>query len=306
MLAYKQPSGSDATGDDDTVYANMAVTALPHRDPNRHGGGAIWRQTRDGILYEFSSGCYGDGKLIGIPFGSKARMILLSCLTWALRHKSQVVPMGDSSYVWIREMNGQSIGGKTYKVMSDQALRIDACSIRVSSIDLHSKMKDEYSSEHALISAANSVLLEAIKEDRRVLDPDPLHYRCKRFAGSLPDSVLGKGFYESYGTPPIAISRTAVRQIAHNCTAIDLYIWLSARLPGLTEQTFVSWTELSEVFGCGFKHLKHLRSALAGTLEQIRVIYPESRVDVLAEGWMLHQSPAPVAHQDTPLMTEVS
>src|SRR5215217_3139625 len=68
-------------------------------------------------------------KLFGVPYGARARMILLYLQTQAVRTSSREVELGRSMRDWLGRM-GLAVGGETTRALREQAARISACSLK--------------------------------------------------------------------------------------------------------------------------------------------------------------------------------
>ena len=68
-------------------------------------------------------------KLYGVPYGARARMILLYLQTQAVRTGSREVALGRSMRDWMERM-GLAVGGETAHSLREQAARISACSLK--------------------------------------------------------------------------------------------------------------------------------------------------------------------------------
>ena len=64
---------------------------------------------------------------IGVPYGSRARLIMLYVQSEALRTSSREVGLGRSMNQWLIRM-GIPLGGKSIHAIQDQAERISRCS----------------------------------------------------------------------------------------------------------------------------------------------------------------------------------
>ena len=62
----------------------------------------------------------------GVPFGVKARLILLYLMTEAVKTRSRHIELGRSMRSWLASM-GVPICGKNYRMVGDQADRIEHC-----------------------------------------------------------------------------------------------------------------------------------------------------------------------------------
>src|SRR6476646_8559193 len=106
------------------TYSGFALTSLPHKPQTE----LVWKRDGHNLTMLVESGRGRDGKPLGLPYGSYARFILLFLQSEAIRTKSREVELGRSMRVWLGTM-GLSIGGKTYKQVTDQARRISGCSL---------------------------------------------------------------------------------------------------------------------------------------------------------------------------------
>ncbi len=112
------------------IYSGWAQCALPHR---RLADDAPWEIAAEKVRLVVEpgrrpTGENGDGPLefMGVPFGSHARLILLYLQTEALRTNSREIELGRSLRDWLGRI-GVSVGGRTGKLVKDQAERISRC-----------------------------------------------------------------------------------------------------------------------------------------------------------------------------------
>ena len=63
-----------------------------------------------------------------MPYGARARMILLYLQTQAVRTGSREVALGRSMRDWMERM-GLAVGGETARSLKEQAARISACTL---------------------------------------------------------------------------------------------------------------------------------------------------------------------------------
>src|SRR4051794_3786326 len=123
--------------DEDTnvgyLYSGFCQAALPHRGLP---AGQNWHIQSEhvGLLVEPGSRFDPEGikppEPIGVPYGSRARLIMLYLQSEALRTKSREVELGRSMRQWIGKM-GIPWGGKNGRIIRDQAERISRCRISI-------------------------------------------------------------------------------------------------------------------------------------------------------------------------------
>src|SRR5271155_2088620 len=106
------------------TYSGFALTSLPHKPQQA----STWRRDGHNLTLVLQAGVDRNEKSLGLPYGSYARFILLFLQSEAIRTGSREVELGRSMRVWLGSM-GLSIGGQTYKSVSEQARRISGCSL---------------------------------------------------------------------------------------------------------------------------------------------------------------------------------
>ncbi len=252
------------------VYSGWAQCALPHR---RLANDAPWEISADKVRLVVEpgrrpSGVEGDGPLefMGVPFGSHARLILLYLQTEALRTNSREIELGRSLRDWLGRI-GVSVGGRTGKLVKDQAERISRCRL---TFHLH--------------GGKSAGLINQSIVDRALFieDSDAPQGRL-----SLEMAKLSEGFFEQLRRHPVPLEEAAIRAINNNPAALDCYLWLAYRLHALTAPRLVTWTALKGQFGGGFKEAYHFKNKWSQTLQMAMAMYPAANVDVVEQGVLL-------------------
>lgn len=260
------------------VYSGWAQCALPHR---RLANDAPWEISADKVRLVVEpgrrpSGVEGNGPLefMGVPFGSHARLILLYLQTEALRTNSREIELGRSLRDWLGRI-GVSVGGRTGKLVKDQAERISRCRL---TFHLH--------------GGKSAGLINQSIVDRALFieDSDAPQGRL-----SLEMAKLSEGFFEQLRRHPVPLEEAAIRAINNNPAALDCYLWLAYRLHALTAPRLVTWTALKGQFGGGFKEAYHFKNKWSQTLQMAMAVYPAANVDVVEQGVLLKPSRPPVA-----------
>src|SRR3712207_6138386 len=112
------------------TYTGFCLTGLPHK---RLKDDQPWEKRGHRVILSIEPGRLrvgrGAAKLFGVPYGARARMILLYLQTQAVRTGSREVELGRSMRDWLSRM-GLSWGGETGKALREQAARIAACNLK--------------------------------------------------------------------------------------------------------------------------------------------------------------------------------
>jgi hypothetical protein len=252
----------------DPIYAHpgLCLTVLPHREIPP---GQVW-QRNTGYASLIVQPLQGhDGRQRGVPFGPKARLILLYLMTEAVKTRSREVELGRSMCAWLKAM-GVSVGGNNYRTVADQADRIE-----------HSVLRFSLMAHRGEVSVQDSIIRGA--------------FRPFANGGRECTVQLSEGFFEAILRHPVPIVEAALRLLADTCMPLDLYLWLAYRLHALEKDTPVSWHSLHTQFGANTKQIKHFKPRFARDLKLAQAVYPESRVEITSEGVVLHPSPPPIA-----------
>jgi Plasmid encoded RepA protein len=114
------------------LYSGWCQAGLPHR---RLSDDKPWQISTDRLVLLVEPGRRPsplpsrEAKLIGIPYGSRARLIMLYLQKEALRTGRREVELGRSMRDWLQRL-GVPQGGKSIAGIRDQAERISRCPIR--------------------------------------------------------------------------------------------------------------------------------------------------------------------------------
>ncbi len=101
-------------------YTGFCLTSLPHK---RLPDDAVWEKHGHRVTLMIEPGrmkAKGKTVLYGVPFGARARMILLYLQTMAVRTSNREVELGRSMRAWLERM-GIAYGGETAKALREQA-----------------------------------------------------------------------------------------------------------------------------------------------------------------------------------------
>src|SRR4051794_18813078 len=252
------------------TYSGFALTSLPHKPQES----PTWRREGHNLTLVLQAGVDRNEKSLGLPYGSYARFILLFLQSEAIRTRSREIELGRSMRVWLGSM-GLSIGGKTYKRVSEQARRISGCSLTFFADRDGAQIKSRGGFVKSEITMASTLDDQpALWQDRVLLDED---------------------FYRALREHPVPVSETALRAIGARSLVIDIYIWLAYRLHALKREVEVSWPALYDQFGAGFDRLRRFREHFIEGIAIALAAYPEARVLMGERGVILRPSRPAIA-----------
>ena len=269
---------ADDDGKMGITYTGFCLTGLPHK---RLADDATWEKAgyRVRLLVEPGRIIRGKGPTqhIGVPYGARARMILLYLQTQAVRTGSREVELGRSMREWLARM-GLSWGGETGKALREQASRIAHCSLK---FFWEGEAEDGWSK--------GGFVRSGLRFHRRTPSDD-------QQADLWEDRVvLDEVFYDSLRQHPVPLREAALRELAAKSASLDLYIWLAYRLHTLQKPTPVRWAALMQQFGGNYGRPSSFRPNFDKALAAAVAAYPDARVESTEEGLLLHPSRSPVA-----------
>jgi hypothetical protein len=253
------------------TYSGFALTSLPHK-PHQ---GTTWRREGHNLTLVLQAGVDRNENSLGLPYGSYARFILLFLQSEAVRTQSREVELGRSMRVWLGSKMGLSIGGMTYKNVSEQAKRISGCTLTFFADRSGAQIKSRGGFVKTEITMTNVIGDQpTLWQDRVLLDED---------------------FYRALREHPVPVSEAALRAIGPRSLVIDIYIWLAYRLHALRRDTEVGWPSLYAQFGAGVGRIRGFRKYFIECLAIATAAYPEARIDIGERGVTLRPSRPAIA-----------
>jgi hypothetical protein len=252
------------------TYSGFALTSLPHK-PQENG---VWRREGHNLTLLLQAGLDSAGQSLGLPYGSYARFILLFLQSEAIKTKSREVELGRSMRTWLGTM-GLAIGGKTYRLVNEQARRISGCNL----VFFADKGDRELMRRGGFVDGAISMT--------DVFGDQPTLWQER--------VLLNEEFYRALREHPVPLSETALRAIGPRSMVIDTYIWLAYRLHALKKDVEVGWPALYGQFGAGYKHIRQFRAQFIEALQLALAAYPDANIGLGDRGVILRPSRPAIA-----------
>ncbi len=260
------------------LYSGWCQAALPHRRlPDAEGWQIQSERTTLVVEPGMRPGAAGRPEPVGVPYGSRARLILIYLQSEAIRTRSREVELGGSLRAWLQRLNIPQ-GGKSISAVREQAERLSLCRLtfRVQS------------------GSTIGLLNQSIVDSALFLDGQDK----RQPSLFLEKAKLSEGFYAQLQKHPVPLEEAAIRAVSNNSQALDIYAWLAYRLHSLNEPRPVTWRALRPQFGAGFGRLDNFRARFLDNLKLALAVYPAARVGVDEKGLVLHPSRPPVASRE--------
>jgi hypothetical protein len=228
--------------------------------------------------------------ILGVPYGSLPRLVLIHIMTEAVRTRSRHVVLGSSFTDWMRRMGFRSIsyGPRGSATLIRQQLdRLLACEWMIRWDNQNEKGDQEF----------------AVKEVKLTNEYAGTNGRNGGFSREI---LLTEGFFEHLKEHAVPLDENAVRQLRDSATSLDLYTWLSYRLPRISKNrpTLLSWSQLAVHFGNNGNNIRKFRQTIRDAWErQVSAVYPEAKAEFDTTAIRLYASPAPLQRRPLRLAT---
>ena len=262
------------------MHTVMTQCALPAAKPRADVVTWERRQGRTALLIEagkVSHPTTGEWQQLGLPYGPKARLLLMHFNSEALRHNSPVIPVEDTMTAFFRRL----MGDKTQDGRQANMLKVQLSALAAATFRMRVAYDDHSVQVDAKVVSKFELWLNR-DESQRVLWPTTLR--------------LSLDYYDSLTRYAVPLDERAVAALAHSAMALDMYCWLAQRLHRIPsgKPQFVPWTALQEQFGQHYARIRDFRRDFLFLLDQVRVAYPEAVFNTDRKGMLLWQSPPPV------------
>jgi hypothetical protein len=261
------------------TYSGFCLTGFPHK---RLADTEVWEKRGHNVTLLVEPGRLrigpGPTTLFGVPYGARARIILIYLQTQAIRTGSPKVRLGRSMRDWMGRM-GIAVGGETARALRDQARRIAACSIKFfwTNTDIQGRASDGF--ERGSIIRSGLFFREETEQDNLFDETVTL------------DDV----FFQALNNHPVPLLESSIRQLKDKSMSLDIYVWLAYRLHALSRPISISWGSLHTQFGTGFKLVRQFKLHFLDALTAATVAYPDAKINVEEAGITLYPSRPPVA-----------
>lgn len=267
--------------------------ALPYKEPKDTG--KPWRRRNGNLTLTIrpavEEGPDGDERY-AFPSGNVPRLLLTWLATEVQRPGRPDTPeviLGENIADFMRQLGmGSGTGGRTgsrYRLRRQMNLLFDA----VITAEVHGDLSHDFGANFRIASRKSLWWSDTDRNaDQRSL---------------LPSAVqLSPEFYEELRERPVPVDMQTLRALQSNPFALDIYAWLTHRNSWARRRSNIKWEQLHAQFGSNTDYSTkrgrwQFRDTFTRNLGLVTTWYREARVDVAAEGIIVHPSPTHVARR---------
>jgi hypothetical protein len=209
---------------------------------------------------------------LGLPWGTKPRLILAHLNAEALRQASPVIEVENSLSAFVKRIRGFN-GGREIRVFKDQLSRLSVAVVRLATT--HGDRAFQINTQ--VVTAFE--LWPELDDRQRVLWPMTIQ--------------LSRDYFDSLQEHAVPLNEADLAALAHSAMALDIYAWLAQRLHRINpvRPSFIQWPALKQQFGLDYGQMKHFKPVFRVALRQVLARYKAARIEIDGYGMRLHNSP---------------
>ncbi|WP_298966355.1 replication protein RepA [uncultured Methylobacterium sp.] len=255
LVIESEPTGPDTI---QHIHSVLALCGLPYRDPGdqheffREYG----RNTLSLLAGRIKNPATGAMEFQGLPYGPKARLVLLHLCTEAVRQRSPTIAVADSLSGFMREMGFAVTGGErgTIRQFKEQLNRLAACTMQIGLWDGQAR--------------SSTLTMPPFRQ----LDL----WRTGDDALSWAKTVqFHQDFYDNLIKHALPVDIRAARAFSGSARKLDLLFWVGYRLRALQRPLRLTWDNLHKQFGADNASLRSFRQAFKADVAHLKEVFPK-------------------------------
>lgn len=259
-------------------YARAFVyTSLPHQEAKDNE----WSGSNGALNLTLIS-----PRDIGLPYGRYPRLILAYLTTYAVRHRTAVIPLGKSFSQFATSLGLSSLSSGPRGTLN----RLREQLIRLIHLTVHCTWDDGNAGEGQLMA---DLQRRRMTQTYNLASESYLWWNRDRSPGaSNNEIVLSRDFFDEISTRPVPFD-LRVLQALESTLACDIYLWLTLRSIRAQRKgsEAITWEALRAQFASGIKHKGRFKAEFTKALTKVLTFYPDVRVTAEPHGLVLKPYP---------------
>jgi hypothetical protein len=252
LLATSEPDPQDIRH----MHSVLAICGLPYerlplaqRDFSRKQGNMALDIT-SGLLRDER----GEAHLQPIPFGPKARLVLMHLCSEAIRQKAATIEIAESLTGFVRDMGFSDSAGKRgpMTAFKEQLNAMAAATMRIS------VWEDNRVRTRNITPIDQMDLWLPSNPDQRALWPSTV--------------TFSDAMFKSIQQRSMPLNRHVIKALAGSARKLDLYFWMNWRMHNLTAPLSLGWDSLYDQFGGASTNPRRFKQHFKDDLADIREI----------------------------------
>lgn len=255
---------NDPTGPENLqhIHSVLALCGLPYKRPAEDTRHFVRNYGRNSLALTpgmLKNPLNGKMEAQGLPYGPKARLLLLHLCSEAIRQKSPTIEIADSLSAFIRDLGFPVAGGPRGPLnqFKEQLNRLAACHMQIGMWD-------------PATNAARTINAAPIDSFDVWLPQDP--NQKVLWASTL---TFDDRFFKSLMNHALPVDMRAAKAFAGSARKLDLLFWLGYRMHSLTRPYLFTWDVLHGQFGQGTTNMRSFRQEMKADLAHLRDVFPK-------------------------------
>ncbi len=253
------------------IHSVLALCGLPYRDPGeeREFFREYGRNTLSILAGRLKNPTTGQMELQGLPYGPKARLVLLHLCTEAVRQRSPTIEVADSLSGFMREMGFAVTGGErgTIRQFKEQLHRLAACTMQIGLWDGQSRSSTITMPPFRQLDLWRSSGQDGIAWSKTV--------------------QFHQDFYDNLVQHALPVDIRAARAFSGSARKLDLLFWIGYRLRSLQRPLRLSWDIVHKQFGADNASLRSFRQAFKADMAHVKEVFPKLPISLDEAGLQL-------------------
>jgi hypothetical protein len=221
------------TADIRHMHVGLALCGLPYKKPQNDKANYVREYGRNSLAVQpgfLKNPHTGKMEEQGVPYGAKARLILLYVCSKALKEKSPTITLPDSLSEFLDELGFPRTGGErgTLKPFKEQMQRVFSARYVLGFWD----------GERAITKP------QELADEYEIWTPtsadQPMLWRTKL--------TLSPRFYESLTKHALPVNIKALQLFQHSARQMDVIMWLAYRVRAVSSPLHITWEQLFQQF----------------------------------------------------------
>jgi hypothetical protein len=254
------------------IHSVLALCGLPYKEPKgeRDFFREYGRNTLSIMAGRLKNPRTGQMEVQGLPYGPKARLVLLHLCTEAVRQRSATIEVADSFSGFVKELGFAVTGGErgTLRQFKEQLNRLAACTMQIGLWDGADRSS--------------------------TLNVPPFRQMDIWLGGAGGQGLLWSNkvqfhadFYENLVQHALPVDIRAARAFAGSARKLDMLFWFGYRLRTLQRPLKLTWDNLHKQFGADNASIRSFRQAFKADFAHVKEVFPRLRVTLEEDGMRL-------------------
>jgi hypothetical protein len=271
-------------------HSGLCQTFLPHSrlDNNR----TVWKRESGRFTLMVAPGVMSkpnssgrrsrtsqtEEDYVGVPYGTKARLIMFHLQTEGL--KSPTVPLGKNLSAFLRSLGLAHTGGPrgTVTQVREQCMRIARCTFTLQWTEIEAN-----GNERTIV--ADTKIVEGLELWNATSDD---------WSATVE---LSEKFHSHLVEHAVPLDKRSIALLAGNSLGLDLYALFAYRLPKLKTNLMLTWSMLQDQIGSDYSQNKLIGRKVREVLPEVLRAYPHAKVEVERHGIRLKPSRSSVPRE---------